>query len=444
MKILIKAILLTVFFAGLAQAQSDQHQHHPAQQEQQVHDTSNAQAHDMQGMDMAPSESHIETMELGFASGTSWQAQSLPEHMWMRQWRDWTLMAHGNLFLDFNDQGGPRGAGKIESENWLMLMEQRKIGRGTLQFRQMLSAEPLTAPHPGFPELFQTGETYHGVPLVDHQHPHDVFGEISAKYVLPLGKDVAWTLYGGASGEPALGPVAFLHRNSALEIPDAPISHHLQDSTHITFGVVTTGIAVKWFKLEGSVFNGREPDERRYNFDFGPMDSYSGRISFSPNRNWSAQYSAGRLIHPEALEPGDILRQTASINYARPVTNGSWATTLVWGRNHKIFDQTNQNSYLLESSLNFAAKNYAFTRLELVDKDELFPQGGGPSGVDTFRIGKYTFGGARDLMQDSNWQIALGADLSVYSKPAVLNSYYGERPVSFRIFLRIRPGQMQH
>jgi hypothetical protein len=444
MKILITAVLLTVLFAGLAQAQSDQHQHHPAQQEQQAHDTPNAQAHDMQGMDMAPSESPIETMELGFASGTSWQAQSLPEHMWMSQWRDWTLMAHGNLFLDFNDQGGPRGAGKLESENWLMLMEQRKIGRGTLQFRQMLSAEPLTAPHPGFPELFQTGETYHGAPLVDHQHPHDVFGEISAKYVLPIGKDVAWTLYGGASGEPALGPTAFLHRNSALEIPDAPISHHLQDSTHITFGVVTTGIAVKWFKLEGSVFNGREPDERRYNFDFGPMDSYSGRISFSPNKNWSAQYSAGRLIHPEALEPGDILRQTVSMNYARPIANGSWATTLVWGRNHKIFDQTNQNSYLLESSLNFAAKNYAFTRLELVDKDELFPEGGGPSGVGTFRIGKYTFGGARDLVQDSNWQIALGADLSVYSKPAVLNAYYGERPVSFRVFLRVRPGQMRH
>jgi hypothetical protein len=398
----------------------------------------------MQGMDMSQPETHIETMELGFTSGTSWQVQSTPEHMWMRMWRDWTLMAHGNLFIEFNNQGGPRGAGKLQSENWLMLMEQHKLGSGTLQFRQMLSAEPLTAPHPGFPELFQTGETYHGVPLVDHQHPHDVFGEISAKYVLPLGENAAWTIYGGPAGEPSLGPTAFLHRNSALEIPDAPLSHHLQDSTHITFGVVTTGIAVKWFKVEGSVFNGREPDERRYNFDFGPMDSYSGRISFSPNKNWSAQYSAGRLIHPEALEAGDVLRQTASINYARPIANGSWATTLIWGRNHKIVPQTNQNSYLLESSLNFATKNYALTRLELVDKDELFPKGGGPVGIDSFRIGKYTFGGARDLVHGSNLQVALGADLSVYSKPAVLNSYYGEHPVSFRVFLRVRPGVMTH
>ncbi len=397
----------------------------------------------MPGMNRSQPESRIEQMELGFTSGTSWQAQSAPEHMWMRMWRDWTLMVHGNLFLEFNDQGGPRGAGKLQSENWLMLMEQRKIGRGTLQLRQMLSAEPLTAPHPGFPELFQTGETYHGVPLVDHQHPHDVFGEISAKYVLPLGENAAWTIYGGPAGEPALGPTAFLHRNSATEIPDAPLGHHLQDSTHISFGVVTTGITVKWIKLEGSVFNGREPDERRYNFDFGPMDSYSGRISLSPNKNWSAQYSAGRLIHPEALEPGDVIRQTASINYARPTANGSWETTLVWGRNHKIVPQTNQNSYLLESSLNFATKNYAFTRLELVDRDELFPEGG-PVGIDSFRVGKYTFGSARDLVHDSNWQVALGADFSLYSKPAVLNPYYGVHPVSFRVFLRVRPGVMKH
>ncbi|HEX6881356.1 MAG TPA: hypothetical protein VF135_13385, partial [Terriglobales bacterium] len=254
--------LVLVASAGMALAQSQsmdsmQHEHgQPAQPQQQPehagHDMSQ-----MQGMqhDMTP-RSTAEQMELGFGSGTSWQAQSAPEHMWMRKWRDWQLMAHGNLFLTYNQQGGPRGAGKAESANWLMLMEERKLGKGTLQLRQMFSAEPLTAPHPGFPELFQTGETYHGEPLVDHQHPHDVFGEIAAKYVLPLGKGVTWSLYGGPAGEPALGPTAFLHRNSAAEIPEAPLGHHLQDSTHISFGVVTTGITISKVKVEGSVFNG--------------------------------------------------------------------------------------------------------------------------------------------------------------------------------------------
>ena len=402
---------------------------------------------DMQNMEMGhdhQAESTAEVMELGFTSGTSWQAQSAPEYMWMRKWRDWQLMAHGALFVMFNHQGGPRGSGKAESANWLMLMEQRKFGRGTLQLRQMVSAEPLTAPHPGFPELFQTGESYHGLPLVDHQHPHDVFGEITAKYVLPIGEGWTWSIYGGPSGEPALGPTAFLHRNSAAEIPEAPLGHHLQDSTHISFGVITTGLIFKMVKVEGSLFNGREPDERRYNFDFGSMDSYSGRVSFSPNENWAAQYSAGRLIHPEALETGDLVRQTASVNYSRPMNDGNWATTLAWGRNHKIATQADQNSYLLESSLNFASKNYAFTRVELVDKDELFPEGGGPIGYDSFRIGAYTFGGVRDLVQSEHWQVGLGADFSLFSKPSVLDAYYGEHPVGFRVFVRIRPGKMAH
>ncbi len=445
-KILAFAVLMWSTTALGQMDSSQQHQHGQEQSQPQKQQGQDMSQMDMQHMDMGHQEetSPTQQLELGFTSGTSWQSQAGPEYMWMKKWRDWQLMAHGEMFVTFNHQGGPRGAGKAESSNWLMFMEQHKLGRGTLQLRQMLSAEPLTTPHPGFPELFQTGETYHGAPLVDHQHPHDVFGEISAKYVLPLGKDFTWTLYGGPAAEPALGPTAFLHRNSAMEIPEAPLSHHLQDSTHISFGVVTTGLAYKWVKLEGSMFNGREPDERRYNFDFAPMDSYSGRISFSPSKNWTAQYSAGRLIHPEALEPGDLVRQTASVNYARPVGEGSWATTLVWGRNHKIVPQTDQNSYLLESFLNFAKKNYAFTRVELVDKDELFPEGGGPSGYDSFRIGAYTFGGVRDIVQNEHWQVGLGADFSVYSKPSVLNAYYGEHPLGVRVFLRIRPGKMMH
>jgi hypothetical protein len=442
--ILVVALATTAFAQTEPHSEHQQHQHEQQAQQPQAHEGHDMSKMDMQNMDMGHERGAAENLELGFTSGTSWQSQAAPEHMWMRKWRDWQLMAHGELFVTFNHQGGPRGSGKAESANWLMLMEERKIGRGTLQFRQMLSAEPLTAPHPGFPELFQTGETYHGAPLVDHQHPHDVFGEIAAKYVLPLSKDFTWTLYGGPAAEPALGPTAFLHRNSAAEIPEAPLGHHLQDSTHISFGVVTTGLTYKGVKVEGSVFNGREPDERRYNFDFGAMDSYSGRVSFSPNEHWTAQYSAARLIHPEALEVGDLVRQTASVNYARAIGEGSWATTLVWGRNHKIIPRTNQNSYLLESSLNFAKKNYAFTRIELVDKDELFPDGGGPVGQDSFRIGAYTFGGVRDVVQNQHWQIGLGADFSVYSKPSVLNAYYGERPVGLRVFLRVRPGEMKH
>jgi hypothetical protein len=373
-------------------------------------------------------------------SGTSWQPASVPGNEWMTSRGQWELMAHGVVFLTYNQQGGPQGAGKAESVNWLMLMEQHKLGRGTLMFRQMFSAESLTSPHPGFPELFQTGETYHGQPLVDHQHPHNVFAELSAYYSMPLTKRVSWELYGGPSAEPALGPVTYIHRASAAELPAAPLSHHLQDSTHTSFGVITTGVVVDRVKIEGSVFNGREPNEERWSIQLAALDSWSARASVAPARNWTAEYSYGRLIHPEALEPGDERRQSASIEYNRPLENGNWATTAVWGRKHKDETGTNLNSYLLESTLNFRRSNYAYTRLELVDKDELFPQA---PVHPAYRIGAYTFGGVRDLFQNHTWQFGLGADVTFYSKPAVLDTSYGANPVSFRIFLRLRPGRSE-
>ena len=371
-------------------------------------------------------------------SGTAWQPVSVPAYEWMWMRGDWELMAHGVIFTDYNQQGGPRGEGKAESVNWGILMEQHKLGAGTILFRQMFSAESLTSPHPGFPELFQTGETYHGEPLVDHQHPHNVFAELALLYTVPLAKKVSWEFYGGPSAEPALGPVMYLHRTSAAELPLAPLSHHLQDSTHTGFGVATTGLVIARVKLEACAFNGHEPNEQRWSIQLAPLDSWSGRAIVAPSRNWVAQYSIGRLEHPEALEPGSQWRQTASVEYNRPLALGNWATTLVWGRVHKLATNANLNSYLLESTLNFRQRNYAFTRLELVDKDELFPQ----SAVHPwYRIGAYTFGGVRDFIQSRAWQLGLGADVTVYSKPAVPDAAYGGYPISFQIFLRMRPGR---
>jgi len=410
--------------------QQDQTQQKQDQTEQRM---------DMSGMDMSqPGPDWMPSPHV--SSGTGWQPAAVAVDEWMKLVGAWDVMAHGIVFADYNQQGGPRGAGKAESVNWLMLMEQHKLGRGSILFREMFSAESLTAPHPGFPELFQTGETYHGLPLVDHQHPHNVFSELAFYYTHPIGvpikEKVTWLFYGAAVGEPALGPVAYMHRASASELPMAPLSHHLQDSTHISFGVITTGLIVDRFKFEGSVFNGREPNEKRYGIQFAPLDSWSARLSVAASHNWTAQYSYGRLVHPEALEPGSQRRQTASVAYVRPFAKGSWATTAAWGRVHQEFDNHNLNGYLLETTANFKSRNYLFSRMELVDKDELFPD---DPLLPSFRVGAYTFGGARDLVQSRFWRLALGADITFYSKPSTLDSSYGTNPISFQIFLRVRP-----
>ena len=200
--------------------------------------------HDHAGMAMDHAAMQMTTTGGEFASGTSWLPLSSPQFMWMAAAKGWKFMFHGELMLGYDQQGGPRGVGKAFSSNWLMMMQQHKVGRGSIEFREMLSAEPFTIPHPGLPTLFQTGETYKGQPLVDYQHPHDLFDELALKFTYPLSERASWYFYGGLVGEPALGPVAFMHRPSAAENPAPPLGHHMQDSTHVSFGVVTTGFVV--------------------------------------------------------------------------------------------------------------------------------------------------------------------------------------------------------
>jgi hypothetical protein len=240
-----------------------------------------------------------------------------------------------------------------------------------------------------------------------------------------------------------------MHRWSASENPSATLSHHLQDSTHISFGVLTTGFTYRRFKLDGSIFNGQEPDENRYNFEAHPWNSRSARLSFAPNNNWSTQVSYGFLRHPEALEPEtDVRRATASLQYNKPLRRGNWANAFVWGRNHASGqgEVHNLNGYTFESTVNFLDRNYLYTRLELADKEHLLRASERASlGITDdhphFRIGAYTFGGARDVWNTDNISLALGSDATFYSKPDALEQIYGKHPASFRFFVRVRPAR---
>lgn len=381
-------------------------------------------------------------------SGTSWQPASSPMYMWHKVSGDWVLAFHAEAKIGVNAQTGPRGVTKVESQNWFMPMAFRKVGRGTLELRGMFSFEPFTIPKGGSPQLFQTGETYNGRLLRDKQHPHDLFMELSATYTMPIGEKGTWFAYVGFPGEPALGPTAFMHRISAYENPAAPLSHHLQDSSHISFGVFTTGFTYNWLKVEGSLFNGREPGENRYNFEFNPWNSRSVRVSVAPNQNWSLQWSYGLLKNPESLEPGDVRRMTASVTYNKPFDGGNWATSFIWGRNREYHgDPFTRNGYVLESTVNFMTKNYAYTRLELVDKNDLLTHDeahdlGFRVDHPNFRIGAFTFGYIRDFWKNDKLTFGIGGDVTFFNKPDVLNPVYGNQPKGYKAFIRIRPGKM--
>lgn len=374
------------------------------------------------------------------ASGTAWQPEATPMHAHHSMAGDWKFMTHYNAFLGYDNQSGPRGGDQVNSINWLMLMATRRTGDNELSFRGMFSLEPLTTTAKGYPLLFQSGEAYHGQPLIDRQHPHDFFMELSARFRRVIGEDTVLSLYAAPSGEPALGPPAFPHRMSAMDNPAAPISHHWLDSTHISFGVLTAGVARKTWQIEGSWFNGREPDDARWNIERPKLDSYSGRFTWNPTPEWSAQISHGYLDSPEELHPAEhVRRTTASVMHLVKLADGRHvATTFGWGRND---NGQATNAFLAEPS--YMTDQYTlFGRAEYVQKTGeelgLLPVG------RKIGVKQLTLGASRELRGKQPCQVALGASVTYTFKPGDLDATYGRNPIGFWIFLRLRPAAMAH
>lgn len=428
--------------------------------------------HDMKTM-QSPT-SLIEAELQHTTSGTSVEPPSTPVAMLMRSYRGWTVMVHGSAFVTDIQQhastGSPftgrRGGDKFFSTNWIMPMAMRKLGSGQLTLRSMFSLEPATISGRQYPELFQQGETAFGKPIIDGQHPHDFFMEVAALYDIHLSEHTLLSLYAAPIGDPAIGPTAYPHRLSASEDPIAALGHHQQDSTHIAFNVLTGGLTWRWLRFEESGFHGAEPTEQRWGFQPSPnghaVDSYSFRITFAPTQNIAAQYSIAHIVSPEALYPHENQqRQTASIMVNRPIgvhhdttsmpgmdmktpATGNWSATLLWGRTKSLTDGSKENSYLLESLLQFQTRNYVWIRIENAARTNellLLPGSSLPPNFTESPLGHvaaYSFGYDRDYRIAPHLLAAPGAQYTTYVTPDVLNSTYGHHPWGVVAFVRLR------
>jgi hypothetical protein len=445
-------VLIIILLSQLARAAGDQAP--AAQSVSMPQSPSEADMPDMPGMQHAMGHyqpaTFIDEILHHDTAGTSAQPNSVAQPMIMRTRGKWTLMFHGVVFLNVLQQSGPRGYDKVFSTNWFMPMAQRQIGRGQLTLRTMLSLEPATITNRFYPLLFQQGETAFGKPINDGQHPHDFIMELAALYDLRLGTHGLLSFYAAPVGDPAMGPSAYAHRASASEDPVASLGHHLQDSTHIANDVVTGGLAYKITRIEGSGFHGREPDEFRWDINSGAIDSWSTRLTVQPGQNWSAQYSFAHLTSPEELHPDeDVQRMTASVMYNRPLARGSWASTLLWGRNRVLETGEVFNGYLAESTLQFSRSNHVWGRIENVDRTNelLLGKQAEPPGFDEkflARIQAYTVGYDHDFPLIPGLSTALGGQVTFYGKPDFLTPIYGEHPVGAILFVRVRPKSNTH
>ena len=348
---------------------------------------------------------------------------------------DASLMLHGFLWGVYTDQTGPRGGDKLYAQSMAMLTYERPFEGGELTLRTMLSAEPLMKDE-GYPNLFASGETAGGAPLVDRQHPHDFVMELSARLDLDIADGARVFLYGGPVGEPALGPSAMMHRGSARYNPEAPITHHWFDSTHITYGVVTAGLALQHLQLEASAFRGREPDEKRWDIETPKLDSWSVRASWAPSPNWLVQASYGQLDEPEALHPGeDDHRFTTSAHFASG--RGLTAMAAFSAKNRQPGDTL--TAWLGEVNWDIDAHHTLFGRAENVANDELFPDHVDPLHDRKFRVSKFQAGYAYRLPLGP-LKLALGGSVAAFAKPDALDAAYGKNPMGYTLFARLSLG----
>jgi hypothetical protein len=366
----------------------------------------------------------------------------------------WTFMQDGVVWVMFNDQGSPRGETEVKAPNWWMGMAERRIGRGTLTFDAMLSLDAATVGAQGYSHIFQVGETYQGNALIDHQHPHDFLMQAAAIWRQPFVGGTTLTLAGAPVGEPALGPVAFMHRSSAVENPMSPLAHHTMDSTHIAMGVITASIGKGAFQAESSIFHGAEPDEDRWDLmDPGAFDSWSVRGWWRPSPEWSAQVSYGYLTQPDAVEEGDVKRTTASLTWNQPRHGGSTALTLAWGRNWKLGGT--YDAMLAELTRQYGWRGSIYWRAEAVQVEDDVLR----TGVHTFHggrkkahvvlpgardfVGAFTLGATKTFWQPRGWDAAIGGQVTSYGVPGMLAPFYGEQPPwSVQLFVRVRPPAM--
>ncbi len=350
---------------------------------------------------------------------------------------DWMIMLHGYANTVYTNQSGPRGDDKAYVQSMAMVSGEKETGWGRIQLKSMLSLEPLMS-NRGYPNLFATGETAGGQPLVDRQHPHDLFMELAGRVDVNVGDNASVFLYGGPVGEPAIGPSAFMHRGSATYNPEAPITHHWFDSNHITYGVGTLGFASSKVQLEASLFTGREPDERRWNIEKPRFDSWSVRATWNPSPNWAAQISTAHLKQPEFLIHPDENEQrtTASVHYTG--TNGLSAMVAFAAKDRR--PGPTLTAFLTEANWNIDDHNTVFGRIENVRNDELFPDELDPLHEVPFRVTKFQAGYAYRVPLSGPLNLALGGTVSAFAKPSALGTAYGKNPMGFTLFAKFSLG----
>ncbi len=330
----------------------------------------------------------------------------------------WKLHHHTVLTLANSNQSGPRGGEKTFVTGMYMVQASRAINTSTnIKLSLMLSPDPFMG-KAGYPLLLQAGETADGVtPLVDAQHPHDLFMDMSATLTHRFSDDLSGYVKAGWPSEVTFGPTTFMHRASGERLPVAPLTHHWFDSTHVSMGMVAAGVSKGPLTFEATRFTGREPDEKRFDLESPRLDSTAARVTWQMIPNVRAQASWMRQTGPEFISPDeDVLKLSASIE----AHVAGIDTTFAFGRKqHPGSDHKPNDAWLAEATWPVAPQWYVLGRYERVRTHELGP--------DDYWVAKSQLGAMRDFTLTDNAKLGVGLVRQWNDVPTALEASYGPK-----------------
>ena len=410
--------------------------------------------------------SHIELLNEGHShchEHKFWHLHVPSNEGIIRKYKDWIFGVNAFASLVFDHQGGKRGKSDVYSENYLSLTAIKPFSQSVLVLNSRFSLEPFTIGKRGYPLLLQVGGTANNKTfLVDAQHPHDLFSELSMNYIIKLNEDSNFNIYLGLPGAPALGPTGIQVCNIDLAVPESPLLHEALYSTEISYGVVTAGYNWRNITLEGSIFNGRETDKNHFIIHKPKLDSFCGRLTTIFPYNLSAQISYGFLNSPEIVEPEiNKKRLVVSLGWFKEFEDSYLQTMFGFAQNKHIPGNTTKG-LIAEFLYNFKRNHSLFLRGELLETDELFHDEHGHShnqdnfnhchkhdvnckrknGLEIdrelfdkiFNVGRISSGYLYKFPPMDHIRFGLGCSGNISIIPEKLKPIYGNHPLSYYIY----------
>ncbi len=362
------------------------------------------------------------------------------------------LMLHGNAFAVGITESGSRARSAFAAPNMFMADIGTSLGANHyLNLDFMGTVERWTFPYQGYPELLQIGEANReGISFLDAQHPHSspVMGLTFSDTIRfsQNAKDNIKVFF-APRGESTDGPIAFMHRQTGMVNPDAPLGHHVgQDVGHISSTVLGASLAIANTRIELSAFNGVEPEPDAVNLTLGKPNSAGFRViqEFSPELTVMA--SAAFIKNPEPSDPdiSSISRYSTSLYFHR-VLSEDWKfhNTLIYGLITKL-DHASSLSSFAEEFLWEGEHPRIWGRLEVLQRtgSELQIPSSSTGNLGKW-IGALTLGYTHAVKKWESAELGLGGSVTLDRLPAeFLAAYGGQNPITGKIFIQLSGMQM--